>query len=235
MGVSIADADNDGDDDLVVLNLMREGATLFHQQRPGVYSDVSLRTKVHALTADLTGFGAGWADFDNDGRLDLFLANGSVTRREEQRGQPRPFREQNVLLRAKADGAYELAWAATPEISRGAAFGDLDNDGCIDAVVNNNGGPARIYRNEFAPQGDWLIVDGLRPGERVTVELARGGRLVRTSHTDGSYLSASDSRAHFGLPPGSVIERVRAELPGQPARILNGVPPNRVVKFESAR
>ncbi len=99
MGVALGDYDQDGDEDAVVLNLMREGATLFENTGKGDFSDVSARTGIHAQTFLFTGFGAGWLDADRDGHLDLFLANGAVTRREEQRGSGKPFLEQNLLLR----------------------------------------------------------------------------------------------------------------------------------------
>ena len=129
MGVSAGDFDADGDDDLVVVNLTREGATLFRNDGAAGFQDVTTALGLRALTFPYTGFGLGWFDYDNDGRLDLFVANGAVTIMESLRGQPYPFRQKNQLLRntgekfvdATAEGGAALELS---EVSRGAAFGD---------------------------------------------------------------------------------------------------------------
>ena len=98
------------------------------------------------MTYSFTGFGAGWLDIDRDGYWDLFLANGAVTRREGQR--PQPFDERNLLLR-QSDGRFERVWAPALErlaIHRAAAFGDIDNDGDTDIVINVNNGQARLLK-----------------------------------------------------------------------------------------
>ncbi|HTK75370.1 MAG TPA: CRTAC1 family protein [Gemmataceae bacterium] len=216
MGVAIGDADGDGREDLFVLNLMREGATLFRKESVSpaglpVFVDITRRAGLYTATFPYTGFGVGWIDYDNDGALDLFLANGAVTLREEQRGQPEPFKEKNLLLRnagekftdvtAEAGSAMQLAG-----IARGAAFGDVDNDGRVDVLVTYNNGPARLLLNR-SRAGNWLGVklegnagvnrDGL--GARVRVRRSGRPDLVRRVQTDSSYCSASDRRAHFGL------------------------------------
>ena len=223
MGVAVGDYDNDGDEDLLVLNLMREGATLFENDGKGNFTDVSLKAGIHAITFPYTGFGTRWFDFDNDGWLDLFLAHGAVTLREEQRGQPYPFLERNLLLRnpggrgrfidesARAGSAF-----SQPGVSRGAAFGDIDNDGSMDILLTNNNGPARILRNRL-PHRNWLDVQvdgpGLGIGARVSVKAAGLPELWRRVHTDASYLSASYPRVHFGLGDAKRIESVTVHWP----------------------
>jgi hypothetical protein len=210
MGVAAGDYDNDGADDLLVLNLMREGATLFRKSGKGGFQDVSMATKVHALTFAYTGFGVGWFDVDNDGWLDLFLANGAVTRREEQRGQAFPFREKNLLLLNGGPGkpfldVTDQAGEAMRmlDVTRGAAFGDIDNDGRVDVLIGSNNGKARLLRNETGAAGDWVSVELKGPllgiGARVTLQRDGSPALSQRVHTDGSYLSASDARVHFGL------------------------------------
>ncbi len=219
MGVAAADYDLDGHDDLVVLNLMREGATLFKGESNG-YRDVSMAARIHALTFAFTGFGVGWIDADNDGWPDLFLANGAVTQREDQRGQPSPFRERNLLLRNQgpgkpfADVTGEAGEAMSlAEVTRGAAFGDVNNDGRVDILITNNNGPARLLINESTP-APWLQVavdaPGLGIGARVGVERDGAPAIWQRIHTDGSYASASSPILHFGLGPfaakGLVVE-----------------------------
>ena len=232
MGVAVGDYDNDGDDDVLVLNLMREGATLFENDGHGSFTDVSLKTGIHGITFPYTGFGTGWFDFDNDGWVDLFLAHGAVTLREEQRGQPYPFLERNVLIRnpggkgrfVDESGSAGPAFAQQG-VSRGAAFGDIDNDGSIDILVTTNNGPARILRNN-RPHGNWLSVqiDGpsLGIGARVAVKTTGLPELWRRVHTDSSYLSASDPRVHFGLGDATRIEHVTVYWPDGSKSIYEG-------------
>jgi hypothetical protein len=216
MGVAVGDADGDGREDLLVLNLMREGATLFRKETVTaagmpLFVDVTRRAGIYTATFPYTGFGAGWIDYDNDGALDLFLANGAVTLREEQRGQPEPYKEKNLLLRNQGGKFTDVTGQAgsalqLTEITRGAAFGDVDNDGRLDVMITNNNGPARLLLNR-SRAGHWLSVrlqgsgvvnrDGL--GARVTVRRRNRPDLVRRVQTDSSYCSASDRRAHFGM------------------------------------
>jgi hypothetical protein len=183
---------------------------------------VSLKTGIHAITFPYTGFGAGWFDFDNDGWLDLFLANGAVTLREEQRGQLYPFLERNLLIRNDGHGRFVdesgSAGAAFAQlaVSRGAAFGDIDNDGSVDILVTTNNGPARILRNNL-PHRNWLSVQidgpGLGIGARVAVKASGLPEFWGRVHTDSSYLSASDPRVHFGLGQATHIEHVTVYWP----------------------
>jgi len=230
MGVAAGDMDRDGDEDFFVLNLMREGATLFRNDGVGPNSglpnffDISRVSGVYSQTFDFTGFGTGWLDADRDGSLDLFIANGAVTLREDQRGKPRPFSERKLLLRGNGAGKFQdvsLTSGATfaePEISRGAAFGDLDNDGDIDIVVTNNGGPVRLLRNDSPATGNhWFAARLNAPvatGARVTLSMTGGKKISRRSYTDSSYCSASDPRVYFGLGSAvTTIERVEVEWP----------------------
>ena len=217
MGVAAGDYDNDGDEDLLVLNLMREGATLFRNEGNGTFNDASAASRLQALSFGYTGFGVDWFDADNDGWLDLFLANGAVTLREEQRGQPYPFAERNLLLWNPGGGAPFLdvsdragAVMRLAEVSRSAAFGDVDNDGRVDVLVTNNNGPVRLLRNE-SRAGAWLSVDADEPGARIGVFRAGQPALWRRRHTDSSYLSASDPRVHFGLGTATKIDKIVVE------------------------
>jgi hypothetical protein len=249
MGVSAADFDGDGDDDIVVTNLTREGLTLFRNDGKGAFEDATLQFGLAEPTFPYTGFGAAWFDADNDGRLDLFLANGAVTIMESQRGSPYPFRQRNQLLQNPGDGRrfVERTAAAGPgfelqEASRAAAFGDLDNDGDIDIVVANNNGPARLLLNETPSRRHWLTVrleaaagNRLGLGARVAVLRPGAPPLWRRAHTDGSYLSAGDCRVHFGLGDTAAVDAVLVEWPDGTRERFQSIPPDCIVTLRKGR
>jgi hypothetical protein len=211
MGVAVGDSDGSGNESIFVTNLTREGATFYRNAGHADFTDATIQFGLYSPTLPVTGFGTSWFDYDNAGRLDLFIANGAVTKLEALRGEPYPFHQRNLLLHNEGSRFRDTSAEAGPpftlyEVGRGAAFGDIDNNGTIDIVVANNNGPVRLLLNETVPRGHWLEVrlqgvksnrDGI--GTRLTVTRAGKDPLVRRVHTDGSYLSASDVRVHFGL------------------------------------
>jgi hypothetical protein len=211
MGVAAGDFDGTGNESIFVTNLTREGATLFRNNGHAEFRDATREFGLYQPTFPYTGFGVHWFDYDNDGRPDLFIANGAVTIVENLRGTPYPFRQRNLLLHNEGARFRETSGEAGPpfqlsEVGRGAAFGDIDNDGRVDIVVSNNNGPVRLLLNESAPLGHWMEIQlqgvkSNRDGIGARVAVLREGRkpLWGRAHTDGSYLSASDVRVHFGL------------------------------------
>src|SRR5262249_544746 len=144
-------------------NLIREGATLYRASGRGEFVESTAQFGLYQPTFPFTGFGVQWFDYDNDGRPDLFIANGAVTILEALRGSPYPFNQRYVLLHNEGARFREVSGEAgapfqLSEVGRGVAFGDVDNDGGVDMVVANNNGPARLLLNETAPRGHWLEV-----------------------------------------------------------------------------
>src|SRR5262245_12561491 len=235
MGIASGDFDLDGDEDLFVTNIAGETSVLYLNDGHGNFEDIRARTGLARLTAAFTGFGTDWFDYDNDGWPDLFIANGAVNIVEAQRGQPSPFRMTNQLFHNLEGRRFEDASAsggpvfARAEISRGAAFGDIDNDGDVDIVFTNNNGPVRLLVNQANRQQHWLQVRlDQRPGNRFGiggwVGVERTGRptLWRRVRTDGSYLSASDVRAHFGLGAAAAVTAIVVQWPdGQRERFTD--------------
>ena len=229
MGTSFGDFDADGDDDLIVLNLRAEGCSLYVNEGDGFFSNATLRFGLGHVTYKFTGFGVDWFDYDSDGWLDLFMANGAVTIIEELQaeGDPYPFDQQNLLIRNLGEGTRfeNITGKAGPafqaaEVSRGAAFGDLDNDGDIDIVFQNNNGLTRILLNEVGNRRNWLMVklEGTksnRQGIGARVGLVRTGKptLWRRAHTDSSYCSSNDPRVHFGVGDDTSAEAVVVKWP----------------------
>jgi len=243
MGVTVEDVDNDGQDDILVTNLTGEGATLFLNAGKGQYDDVTAQYGLLQATVGFTGFGTQFFDYDNDGWLDLFIANGAVTRMEATRGEPILFAQRNQLFHN--EGATkrfrETSSIAGPAfrqagVSRGAAFGDIDNDGAVDIVVTQNNGPAQLLLNQVGARQHWLQVklqcdktNRFGIGARVGVFRRGQAPLWRWTHTDSSYLSASDVRVHFGLGLDPEIDTVEVHWPGGPKEKWHNIQADRIV------
>jgi hypothetical protein len=245
MGIASGDFDGDGDEDLFVTNIIGETFVLYQNEGRGTFVDARAATGLAAPTAASTGFGTDWFDYDNDGLLDLLVANGAVNVIEAQRGQPRPFRMRNQLFHNDGNARFSDATAAAgeafahPEISRGAAFGDVDNDGDVDAIVTTSGGPVRLFINEGNHAHGWLQVSLRQPGgnrfavgARVGVERQGSATLWRRVRTDGSYLSATDVRLHFGLGTKRDIDSVVVQWPDGVQERWTAPVPNRAIVLE---
>jgi hypothetical protein len=228
MGVDAGDFDNDGDEDLFVTNLPGETNTLYVNDGSALFEDRTMMAGLAIPSLPYTGFGTAWFDFDNDGWLDLLVANGAVRIMESlaRATDPFPLHERNQLFRNLGTGRFEEVTARAgavfelSEVSRGAAFGDVDNDGDVDVLLTNNNGPARLLINHVGERNRWV---GLRlvggPGRRdmlgarVGVFRDKGPALWRRARADGSYASANDPRVLVGLGEAARVRRVRVVWP----------------------
>jgi enediyne biosynthesis protein E4 len=224
MGTVFQDYDNDGRPDILVTVLPREVYALFHNDGNGSFSYRSLQAGLGLLSAASSGWGVGFEDFDNDGWKDLFVAQSHVLDNVEQIDHMLHYKEP-PLLALNHNGRFERADSGiTSAIAgRGAAFGDLNNDGRMDVVVTSLGGEPLVLVNH-AGTGHWLSItlrgtrsnrDGL--GARVQVN----GQ-TRFATTSGSYISASDKRLHFGLGPAEVA-KVEVRWPSGTRQVLENV------------
>ena len=241
MGVDAADFDGDGDEDLFMTHLDGESNTLYVNQGDGLFDDLTIKLGLHAPSLASTGFGTHFFDYDNDGRLDLLVLNGAVRLQERlaRKGEPYPLQQPNQLFRNSTQGTFkEVSQQAGPAfkleaVSRGAVFGDIDNDGDTDVVVCNNSGRARLLLNEVGNRHHWL---GLRlldakghDALQARVEAVRedGGVLWRRVHSDGSYCSANDPRLLAGLGESDHPLTVRVHWPRGGVEEWRGVPVDR--------
>ncbi len=201
MGAVFQDYDNDGKPDVIVTTLPRQTYAVFHNDGDGQFSDRGLQTGVTALSGVTSGWGIGLEDFDNDGQKDLFITQGHVLDNVEAIDPSLHYLEP-TLLALNHNGRFERVDAGTDALvaGRGTAFGDLNNDGWIDAVTTVLGAHPQFFYNRGG-SAHWLTItlrgtrsnrDGL--GARVQVN----GQM-RFCTTAGSYESANDKRLHFGL------------------------------------
>jgi hypothetical protein len=229
MGVDAGDFDNDGDEDLFMTELTGEGSNLYVNDGKAVFEDQSARSGLGPRSLPYTGFGTAWFDFDNDGWLDVLTVNGTIAAIEElQRAHdPFPLRQRKQLFRNLSNGQFEevtdRAGAAFrgSDVGRGAAFGDIDNDGDVDVLVGNDAGPTRLLINDIGSRKHWLGLKLL--GEDVSRDLY-GARVAiirpiepvlwRRARADGSYGSANDPRVLVGLGDSTSSPRVRVIWPG---------------------
>ena len=225
MGVAVADFDDDGDADVFLTHLSDETNTLYRNTGDALrrFDDLTDEAGLGQPSEGFTGFGTVALDYDLDGDLDLFVANGEVEVIAAQSDQDEalPFRQRNQLFRNEGGGRFvEVSPAAEPvlaiaEVTRGVSRGDIDNDGDPDLVVFNNSAPLRLLRNEASAGPLWLGL-AFSPGSgAVLVDIIRasGDTLRRWGHTDGSYLSAHDPRVLVSLGGGAPNVTVRVTWP----------------------
>ena len=241
MGVDAGDFDNDGDEDLFITELAGQGSTLYVNDG-GMFRDESAGRGIRAASLPYTGFGTGWLDVDNDGWLDLIAVNGTVTLDLETYGPDNPFalQQRNQVFRNRGGERFEDvtnragAAFALSEVSRGAAFGDVDNDGDTDVLIANGAGPVRLLVNEVGHLREWIglrLVGRETPrdmlGARVEVVMPDGSTRWRRARADGSYASANDPRVIVGLGEWVGAFSVRVTWPSGAVEEWDGLPSGR--------
>jgi enediyne biosynthesis protein E4 len=224
MGVVFQDYDNDGRPDIIVTTLPRQTYGVFHNDGHGSFSDQGLQTGIRMLSGVSAGWGVGLEDFDNDGQKDLFVAQGHVLDNVEKIDPSLHYLEP-PLLALNHGGRFELSDPGSEQLvaARGSAFGDLNNDGWIDAVSTVLGGHVQVFMNH-GWSAHWLTImlrgtrsnrDGL--GSRVVVN----GQ-TRFATTAGSYESANDKRLHFGLGAATTA-KVEVFWPSGAHQVVNEI------------
>jgi len=224
MGVVFQDYDNDGRPDVIVTELPREIYGVYHNEGKGTFSYQSLQTGLGVLSSGSSGWGVGLEDFDNDGWKDLFVAQGHVLDNVEQIDPSLRYKEL-PLVAMNRQGRFERTDSGTssPMAGRGAAFGDLNNDGWQDVVMTVLGEKPKVFMSP-AGKNHWLVVKlrGTRSNRDGLGARVRVNGQTRFATTAGSYLSANDKRLHFGL---GAAENAKIEIrwPSGVQQIMNDV------------
>ena len=247
MGTDFRDLDNDGRPDIFQTAMFGEGFPLYRNMGGGQFQDVTGPSGLTKFTSRLTAWGAGAFDFDNDGWKDLFTANSDILDNSMELAH-RPYALPNGLFRnmgnltfedlsAKAGASFQV-----PGAHRGAAFGDLNNDGKIDAVVTSLNGPPEIWMNRTSNGNHWIILklvgvksnhDGLGTKVKITTSL---GAQYNHATTAVGLNSSSDKRVHFGLGSATVIDRIELAWPSGIKQVLTNVKGDQILTVtESAR
>lgn len=243
MGVDAADCDGNATDDIFITHLMDETNTLYTNLGKLLFEDRTREAGLGMPGRRFTGFGTLFFDYDNDGWLDLFVTNGAVQLLPEliRKGDLFPLDQPNQLFRNQGNGKFiEVTDRALEplEVGRGAAFGDIDNDGDTDVLVTNNNGPVKLFVNEVGNRKHWL---GLKLvgkngrdmlGARVEVAIKKDHVLWRRARTDGSYLNANDPRVLVGVGTASRVELVRVYWPDSSVEEWKALPVDRYITLK---
>jgi len=246
MGTAAADYDGDGKPDIFRTNFSDERETLYRNRGQGEFDDVTIAAGL-AHNTRFVGWGCGFLDFDNDGWKDLLLVSGHVFPEVERLKIDIHYKDRAVLYRNNRNGGFiDISERAGPAIlerhsARGAAFGDYDNDGSVEVVINNQNETPSLLKSFRSPAGNWVI---LKLEGTVSNRSSIGARvrLTAAGHTQldevrsgGSYLSQNDLRLHFGLGSAGKIDQMEINWPGGRHQVERDVGVNRVVALREPR
>lgn len=250
MGVDAADYDGSGRQSILIGNFTNESMALYHNDGSGLFTDEASRSGIGKTSAQSLTFACFFFDYDLDGLMDIFAANGHVSD-DISVVQPNvKYRQPPHLFRNRGKKKFEEATTKLGRalrravVGRGAAYGDFDNDGDLDLLITTNNGPARLLRNENANQNDLLRVrtigtksnhDGI--GAKVRVKTSTGANLSSMVRTGSSYCSQSELPLTFGLgtPQEGMTLSVEITWPGGPKEIVQNIKPNQSITLQEGK
>ncbi len=241
MGTAFGDWDNDGWLDLIVTNYADQANTLYHNDQASFFTDVSTAAKTAIVSYPYLGWATEFIDHDNDGYLDLFVANGHLHDNLEEMGRDGTYAQRNFLFRNNRDGAFtEISNQLGPgmrlaDVSRGTAFADYDLDGDIDILVTNSNSPPRLLRNDGGNKNNWLAVKLIGTkgvtnaiGARVTVNIGEFSQMKEVRSGSG-YLSQNELKLLFGLGKFTTVTHIEIQWPGGGKQHVKNIDANQCI------
>ncbi len=245
MGISAADYDNDGFFDIVKTNFTDDTSTLYRNNGDGSFTDVTYPARLGVNTRYL-GWGTGFFDFDHDGWKDILMANGHVYPEVDQHSLDSPYKQEKLVYWNLRNGTFlDISKEAGPGVldrrsSRGVAFGDLDNDGSLEVLVNNMNDTPSLLKN-LGERKNWILIKTVGKasnrsgiGARVTVVTGEH-RQMDEVRSGSSYNSQNDLRLHFGLADATKVDRIEVSWPSGRKEYLQDVKVNQIVSLEEGK
>jgi len=247
MGSDFRDVNNDGLPDIWHTAVEHEGFPLWLNEGKGEFQEMTVASGL-GQTKDMSGWGNGIADFDNDGWKDLFVARANVMDNIAEQNAGRRYPEPNTIFRNVGKGKFEnVSASAGPDFQleaahRGVAFGDLDNDGRVDMVVSVLDGPAKLLHNVTENGNHWVLVklvgtksNRMGIGAQIRIATPDGKKQWNECTTAVGYASSSDPRVHFGLGKNDKIAEMEIRWPSGVRQVLKDVAADRVVTVEEGK
>lgn len=241
MGADFRDVNNDGLPDIWHTAVEHEEFPLWINQGKGEFQDMTVASGL-AKTSDMSGWGAGMADFDNDGWKDLFVARANVMDNINEQNPARRYPEPNTIFRNLGNGKFaDVSATAGPDFQleaahRGVAFGDVDNDGRIDMVVTVLDGPAKLFHNITENGNHWILLklvgtksNRMGIGAQIQVTTEDGKKQWNEVTTAVGYASSSDPRVHFGLGKNEKVKEINIRWPSGIRQVLTDVPVDQIL------
>ena len=244
MGTDAADTTGDGRLDLIVAHLDMQLARIYRNLGDQTFEDATFHSKLSYATYHVSTFGARFMDYDNDGTRDLFLANGHVLDNIQRYHSETQYAEPKLMFRNNGRGIFENVSDRLgpdfqlPRVSRGAAVADFDNDGDLDILVNNNGQPAQLLRNDGGNANHWLQIflvgtKSNRDGVGARVKVSAGDLVLYDQKKGGmSYQSAQDPRLHFGLGTRQKVDAIEVRWPSGAVSKLANIASNQIITIQ---
>ncbi len=248
MGSDFRDVNNDGLPDLWHTAVEHEDFPLFLNQGHGQFVDATASSGLGELTNHMTGWGNGIFDFDNDGWKDLFVARSNVMDNIQEAIPSETYFERNSIFRNLGNGRFEEAGDRAgsdfllPGAHRGVAFGDLDNDGRIDAVVTTLNGAVKLFHNVSNTGNHWILLrlvgtrsNRMALGAKIRITTADGRSQWNEVTTAVGYACSSDCRVHFGLGANRLIRELEIIWPSRTRQVLHNIEGDRILTIEEPR
>jgi hypothetical protein len=242
MGVAIGDYDHRGRWNIFVTNFSDEYNAFYRHEKDFTFTDVSYATQTGRASLPYVGWGCGFFDYDNDGWLDLLVVNGHVYPQLATAKLKIAYAQRKLFYRNQRNGAFVETAAGEalnePSVSRGAAFGDLDNDGDVDVVINNLDGAPAILRNDGGNRNNFLALELIggksnRDAYGAQVKVIAGDLVqIDEKRSGGSYLSQNDARLHFGLEQRAKMDAVEVRWPSGVTQKFTNLPVNSFVRIK---